>query len=89
MGIVITNSKYKHEFKVWKMKQVPNYSQSWIAACKRLDIVTGDLRWEIGDGKCIHVLDDPWLDTFPLICASYLVRNQELLHGRSVSFFFY
>lgn len=83
---VTTNLKYKHEWNVWKIKNVSKCSQSWNAYAKVSDIVHDGLRWEIGVGRRVSVLDNPQLDTFPLIYTPHLIYNQELLQGKLVGF---
>ena len=82
-----TKVKYGYGGSVWRMKQTKGCSQSWSSILQGAEVVTDGLKWEIGDGTRINVLEEPWIDTVPLAKSSIFIRDEENLQGVSVSHF--
>lgn len=58
---VTTNSKFKHEWTIWKMKNMHNCSHSWNAIRKYLDIIRGGLIKEIREYKWVCWMAPGWI----------------------------
>lgn len=69
--------------KVWKRKNRVGRLFNRIS-----NVVREGLKWEIGDGNQIHVLEEPRIDNFPLVCSPTLHRNVSVAAGCFCSFLY-